>query len=395
MHSESWAALAVALVLLAGSLFSDPRLRGALVLALLGTLLILMLRLSLHLSVPMGDYDNFVQDRDHFRDYFVGSVSFQYHLGGVIVRGFDAAFGSTAHSPVQAFGALARTAAVLFVLGLGLFAFLEQWSARVLRYVALAVAIPTTLLFFGYHEFGHLPAAVDAAAMPLALVGLERRQHSLAIAAGALAGIGCALHGFGLIALGFVVALTAAYLWRDVDARRALGRWLPFGVAAAGLLTWLIWLPIYLIGFSWDVVPGHSDVRPLRPLLHAHYVAHSHRIAQPILSGSVIAEIGWELAVTGAALVLLALWVTRGPARLALLLATIPVLVFLIWFWPVQGLGNDSDFLGSAFPASYAAAWLIARDLRASVVALLVLVAGNVAIAHVLTWPFVHSPISS
>jgi hypothetical protein len=395
MRGESQAALGVAAVLLGGSLVSDSRRRAALVLAALAALLALMLRLSLHLSVPMGDYDNFVEDRHHFHKYFGEAVSFQYHLGGAIVHGLDLAFGMTSHSPVQAFDALARIAAILFVLALGLFAWHRRWSRQTLRYLALAVAVPTTLLFFGYHEFGYLPAAFDVVAVPLALVGLEQRRRDFVLASGALAGLGCALHGFGLVALGFIVVLVAAYAWRDADARNVLGRALPLKAAAAGLLTWLIWLPIYLIGFSWSIDPGHSNVRPLRPLLHARYVAESHRIDKPILSTSVIAEIGWELAVTGAALVLLAVWVARGPAGQALLLATLPVLVFLVWFWPVQGLGNDSDFLGSAFPPTYAAAWLVARDLRASALGFAAMIAGNVAIAHILTWGFVHSPIAS
>jgi hypothetical protein len=395
MRVESQAALGVAAVLLGGSLLTDRRHRAALALASLTALLVLMLRLSLHLSVPMGDYTNFTEDEDHFNNYFGGTVSFQYHLGGAIVHILNELFGSTSHSPVQAFDALARIAAILFVLALGLFALRERWSAQALRYVGLAVAVPTTLLFFGYHEFGHLPAAMDAAAIPLALVGLEQRRRNLVVAAGALAGVGCALHGFGLVALGFVVVLVGAYLWRDGAARTALGHNLPLGVVAAGLLGWLIWLPIYLIGPSWGIDPGHSDVRPLRPLLHAHYVEHSHRIAKPILSGSVLGEIGWELAVTGAALVLLAAWFVRDPARQALLVATVPVLVFVVWFWPVQGIGNDSDFLGSAFPATYAAAWLIARNIRASIIGFLILVAGNAAIAHILTWGFVHSPIAT
>ena len=215
------------------------------------------------------------------------------------------------------------------------------------------------------------------------------------IASGGLAGVGCALHGFGLIALAFLILLSAAYLWRDHDARPVLGRTLPLGVAAAGLLGWLIWLPIYLIGFSWDIDPGHSDVRPLRPFFHANYVAATHRIAQPIFSTSVIRELGWEFAVTGAALVLLAAWFARdSTSGSALLLATVPVLLFVIWFWPVQGIGNDSDFLGSAFPATYAAAWLIARTMKASILGFLVLIAGNAAIAHILTWPFVQSPVA-
>lgn len=393
MRFESQLALGIAAVMLGGSLLTDRRQRAGLSLALLAGLLVLMLRLSLHLKVPMGDYDSFSEDRDHFERYFGDAVGFQYHLGGAIVHLFDGWFGATEHSPVRAFDALARVAAVIFVLSLGLFAVRERWSARVLRYAALAIAVPTTLLFFGYHEFGHLPAALDVVAVPLVLVGLEQRRRPLVIAAGALAGVGAALHGFGLIGLGFIVVLAGAYLWKDEAARLALGRSMPVGVAAAGLLGWLIWLPVYLIGPGWSIDPGHSDFSPLRPLLHSHIA--EHRIVDPILSTRAITEIGWELAVTGAALVLVAAWFVRGgPARQALLIGTVPVLLFVIWFWPVQGIGDDSDFLGSAFPAAYAAAWLIAGNLRASIIGFLILVAGNAAMAHILTWGFVHSPIS-
>ena len=358
----------------------------------MGVLLALMLRLSLHLSVPMGDYSNFVESRHNFHRYFGNQVNFQFHLAGAVVHELNAAFGDDKNSPVAAFDALARLAAGVFVAALTVFALLTRTSQAV-RYVALAIAVPTTLLFFGYHEFGHLPAALDVVAVPLTLVGLESERRPFLYAGGLLAGIGSALHGFGLVALAFIVVLTAAYIWQSAPARRSLGVRMPALVAAAGLLGWLVWLPIYLIGPSWSIDPGHSDVRPLRPLLHAHYVEHAHRIAKPILSGSVIAEVGWELAVTGGALVLVAASVARGPMRTAFLVATAPILLFLIWFWPVQGLGNDSDFLGSAFPPTYAAAWIIARRFTLSVVGLLTLVAGNAALAHVLTWPFVHSPL--
>ena len=179
MHAESVAALGVAVVLLGGSLVADRRQRAVFALVSLTALLVLMLRLSLHLSVPMGDYTNFVESRHNFDRYFGESVNFQFHLGGAIVHEFDAAFDADLRSPVRAFNALARIAAALFVVALALLAMHERWSARVLRYLALAVAVPTTLLFFGYHEFGHLPAALDVAAVPLMLVGLEQRRRSL------------------------------------------------------------------------------------------------------------------------------------------------------------------------------------------------------------------------
>jgi hypothetical protein len=385
--------LGLASALLAGSLLRDARARIVLVALSLVVLLALMLRLSLHLSVPMGDYSNFVESRHNFKRYFGDRVNFQFHLGGAIVHELDAAFGADSGSPAAAFAALARLAAGLFVVSLAAFAAQMRWTSHVVRYVALAIAVPTTLLLFGYHEFGHLPAALDAVAVPLALVGLETKRRSYLYTAGLLAGVGSAFHGFGLIALAFIVVLTGVYIWQDEGARNVLGRGMPASVAVAGVLGWLVWLPIYLIGPSWSIEPGHSDVRPLRPFLHAHYVEHAHRIAKPILSTSVVTEIGWELAVTGAALVLLAAWYARGPARSAVLVAAAPILLFLIWFWPVQGLGNDSDFLGSAFPPTYAAAWILARRFKPSALALLILVAGNVAIAHVLRWPFVHSPV--
>jgi hypothetical protein len=393
VHIESAATLALGVALLGGSLLRELRTRSIVLALSLAVLLALMLRLSLHLSVPMGDYANFVESRHNFERYFGDSVNFQFHLGGAIVHELDAAFGSDSRSAVAAFDALARLAAGLFVLALAVFAALMRWTSQVVRYVALAISVPTTLLFFGYHEFGHLPAALDVVAVPLALIGLESRRRSYLYTAGLLAGVGSAFHGFGLIALAFIVVLAAVYVWSEPAARSALGRGIPASVAAAGVVGWLVWLPIYLIGASWSIEPGHSDFRPLRPFLHEHYVEGAHRIAKPILSTSVIGEIGWELAVTGAALVLLAAWYARDASGKAVLVAAAPILLFLIWFWPVQGLGNDSDFLGSAFPPTYAAAWILARRLEPSAVALLVLIAGNAAIAHVLTWPFVHSPV--
>jgi hypothetical protein len=76
MRFESQVALGVAAVMLGGLLLRDRRQRAGLALAALAALLVLMLRLSLHLKVPMGDYDNFVEDREHFERFFGEVVSF-------------------------------------------------------------------------------------------------------------------------------------------------------------------------------------------------------------------------------------------------------------------------------------------------------------------------------
>src|SRR6185312_3335863 len=103
-------------------------LRRAISLVALGALLVAMLRMPLHVPIPEGDYRNFVQDRDSFKNYMVEGVNFQYHLSSQLVRAFDAALGSTDKSPVSAFHWLSRLIALVFVAGLVCLGFLERWS---------------------------------------------------------------------------------------------------------------------------------------------------------------------------------------------------------------------------------------------------------------------------
>jgi hypothetical protein len=214
--SEGEAALVVAAALFAGSFLRDRGYRSGVAIGALVVLLAAMLRVSLKLPVPMGDYYDFAgQGQEHFAGYFDGAIQFQYHLGGALIRVFDAWFGKTDSSPAAAFRALSRLASCVLVVGLAGFAWFQDWSPRVLRYLALTAAMPTLVLFFGYHEFGYLPAALDASAIPLALVALEERRRGLQLLAGLLVGVGAALHGFGLIALGFLVVMIALYLVID------------------------------------------------------------------------------------------------------------------------------------------------------------------------------------
>jgi hypothetical protein len=388
MLTESWIVLAAAAALYGTSFLARADLRRGITLVCLGALAAAMLRLPLTLDVPEGDYRNFVEDRAHFNDYMVDGVSFQYHLSSQIVRGFDALLGSDLASMTAAFDALVRLMVVLFVGGLAGLCFLEAWSERVVRYVALAVAVPTTVLLFGYHEFGFLPAALEATAIPLGLIALERRGWGLLALSYALIGFGAALHGFGLIGLAFVVVVSLLYLLREPDlatgaALRHVGRALAYGV-----LGWLVWLPLYPILLNQDVVAGHADEFPLRALFEDKPYPEYHRIAEPVLSSQGLTEIGYELWIVGV-LALALLVFTPSRLRLPVVVGSLPLLAFITVFWPVQGLGSDTDYLASAFPAIFAVAWLLAPSRRASLAALAVLTAGHWALDHVLTPEFV------
>jgi hypothetical protein len=144
--NESWTSLAAAVVILGASFVGRGDLRRLITLVALIGLLVAMLRMPLHVSIPEGDYRNFVDGREGFRSYMVEQVSFEYHLSSQIVRGFDAALGSTDSSPVAAFHWLSRLIALVFVAGLVGLGFVERWSERVVRYLALAVAVPATAL---------------------------------------------------------------------------------------------------------------------------------------------------------------------------------------------------------------------------------------------------------
>jgi hypothetical protein len=389
---EGGLGLGLAAVLFAGSLARARSARAIVAIGATGAMLAAMTAVPLHLAVPMGDYGDYaLQGQQHFAGYFDDGIRFQFHLGGALVQVLDAWFGKTESSPQAAFRALSRLAAVVICAGLVCLAWSSRWSAQSLRYLALVFAMPTTVLFFGYHEFGYLPMALDVVAIPLALVALQTHRPNALVLSGLLCGVGAALHGFGLVALAFVLVMAATYVAFEPEARLALGVSAPVAAGVAGVFGWLCWLPVYLIGFGLTVVPGHADESPVRPLLHAHYSAYYHRLDRPVLSLRVLGEIGLELALASATLFVV-LARRRSPLLRAIAVGSLPALLFVIVYWPVQGLGNDTDLLGSVFPPAIAAAWLVAESRLGAAVGLLLLVPEQVAFRYVLTWPFVEGP---
>ena len=136
-------------------------------------------------------------------------------------------------APERALIAVSHGATAWFVLSALAIGVLEGWSALVLRYLGLALLAPSTLLYFGWREFGYL--SLNVAAFPLLARGLRDGGPRLE-AGSAVTGLGAALHGSGLVALagaGLAALGTSAQL-KDRVARA-------LRVAAWGTAAYLGW----------------------------------------------------------------------------------------------------------------------------------------------------------
>jgi hypothetical protein len=68
----------------------------------------------------------------------------------------------------------------------------------------------------------------------------------------------------------------------------------------------------------------------------------------------------------------------REETRLAFGYAMASV-VFVMLFWPIQGLGVEMDLVFAAFPALYAFAWICAHDPRKTAIAAILLASAHPA----------------
>jgi len=243
-------------------------------------------------------------------------------------------------------------------------------------------------LFYGYPEFAYLPAALEATAIPLGLIALERHRWRLLVLSGAMLGLGSALHGFGLVGFAFMLLVALLYVLRDREISTPRGLLRVGNAAVYGIVGWVGSVPFYPIVLHSDLAAGHADEFPLRPLFHPKPYPSYHRIAQPLFSSHGLRDVDYEFWIVGVLTLALLVFVA-SRLRLEVALAAIPVLVFVALFWPVQGLGEDTDFLASAFPPLFAVAWLCASSRRLTVVALAMLVGGDWALHHVLTPAFI------
>jgi hypothetical protein len=327
--------------------------------------------------IAMGDSETYTTSRRLFEQYAgVRQIRSEAHLSWAILGRLDAWYGRDDESPARALRTLTQGGTLLFFIAAVGVASLERWSPLVLRYLSLALLAPAALLYFGYQELGYL--SLNVAVFPLLTRGLRTNSRMLE-ASGALSGIGAALHGFGLLSIagaGLVTLSCRATLMDRV--RRALR------LGTCGLVAYSWWIPLYALVLHLPLVPGHADSIPLRPWLSDGF--GEGRVNVAIFSAIGARDLLFSAWVAGVPLigVTAALW-RRYPheVRSALFYA-IPSTLFLMVFWPIQGLSVEMDLVLAAFPALYALAWVCAHDAKAATIA-----AALLASAHLAFWRIV------
>ena len=345
--------------------------RVATVVALI-TVGVLAYAVPLRQTIRMGDSVTYTQNRESFELFSgVRQIRFEAHLSHAILGRLDSLFGGTPQSPLRAMEWLMRGATAWFVLcALGI-AVVERWSPVVVRYLGLALLAPSALLYFGYRELGHL--SLNVAAFPLLARGLRHSSLHLE-ASSALAGLGAALHGFGLLSLAGagLAAMGAAASWFR-DRMRLVLR-----IAAWGVAAYLGWIAAYLLILKMPIVPGHAEAIPLRPWFVDEV---GQRLNVAILTAAGGRDLFFTAWVVGVPLIAVAASL-RGQYRdevRAALLYSVPSALFLVAFWPIQGVGVEMDLVFAAFPAIYALAWVCAHDPRRTVIAAAILVSAHLA----------------
>jgi hypothetical protein len=355
-------------VMLWAASVGDVRRRRAIALASLLTVGAAAYALPLRQPIRMGDSDTYTQNRQQFEEYAgVRAIRYESHLSHAILGRLDALFGRTETSPSRAFRTLMHGATAWFVAMALVVGFVEAWSVVVVRYLALAVIAPAALMYFGYRELGHL--SLNLAAFPLLARGLNSGTRHLE-AGSVLAGFGAALHGFGLLAV-------AGGLLAGVRSARA-GRVLR--ILAWSIAAYVGWIAVYMIVLKLPVVPGHADAIPLRPWLADEI---SDRVNVAILSARGVRDLAATAFVVGLPLLAIAASLHRRfrIETHAALLYAVPSTIFVVLFWPIQGLAVELDLLFGAFPALYALAWVCAHDARRTTIAAVFL-----AFGHLIFW---------
>ena len=377
---QSLFCLALGGLLLIGAGLKTARSRAVSATLALAAFLILafVLPLPAH-GFTMGDGSSIVQDRSNFDDLVrhQGQIRFSAHLAYRLLDRIDAALGSTPSSSTQAYRTLSWLAGAVFAVSLWCLAAADHWSPRSVRYIALSLLAPATLMYFGYLEVGYL--SLSAAAFPLVARDLLE-GHDLTgglVAGSILFGLGAAMHGVGYLG---IAALCVAILASDIPVRRRLVLATALGGIAFGAA--LIWLWYYLAVLGFDVTPGHAVggfiVRPLWQAREAE-----SRILYPLLSTITARDVFLSGLVAGVALVFVVFSVRRQwprESRLALAF-TVPCLIAFLLFWPVQGIAIEMDMIVAVFPAIFALLWVCSHSARASVAS-----AGLLALGHAVFW---------
>ena len=372
VHQSVWLLMAGSLLLWAARAPTERRRRHITVVALL---LVGMLAWTFPISptlVRMGDARENGGDRGRFSMYAaVDRVRFEAHLSYVVLGQLDRLFGQTDESPRQAQVAFARGTAVWFVLCALAVGILERWSPFILRYLALALLAPSTLLYFGWLETGY--HSLNVAALPLLARGLRNGGWRLE-AGSALTGLGAALHGFGLVSL-FGAWLAALVTRARLSDRAGYA----LRIAAWGTAAYVGWLAIYIIVLKLPIVPGNADSLPWRHLFTDEI--RFDRVNAAMFSVIGARDLSMTAWVVGAPLlvVALSLWRQYRDEVLPALAYSLPSVFFTLVIWPTQGLGAGMHLVFARFAAVYALAWVCAHDPRRTYVAAALLAAAHIA----------------
>jgi hypothetical protein len=379
-HVQSILTLALGGLLLVGALVRQPVSRAACVTVALTALLIFafLLPIPIH-SFTMGDGTNIVERRESFEElvHAEREIRFSSHLAYLLLDRIDMALGSTPTSPLQSYRTLSWLAGAMFALSLVCLAGAEHWSPRAIRYIALAILAPATLMYFGYLEVGYL--TLSAAAFPFVARDLHKGGDlTPGLLAGAIMyGLGAAMHGVGYLGIaGLCVAVLAA----DIPIGRRVLLATALGAIAVGAA--LIWLWYYIAVLGLSVIPYHAIGGAIwRPVWEAREA--ESRIIHPLWSTIVARDLFASGLVAGLSLLPVVLGISRQwsrESRVALAFS-VPCLIFFVFFWPVQGIAIEMDMVVAAFPAIYPLLWVSSQSVRASLAS-----AGLLALGHWTFW---------
>jgi hypothetical protein len=378
LHRSVWLLLCGGALLAAASAASAVRRRNVAVAALLAAGAIAIAAPLDPSFVTMGGSADHTRSRSAFEEWFGGRVRFEKHLSQVMLLQSYARQGPDEGAPERAVVAMTRVATAWFLLCALAVGVLESWSALALRYLGLVLLAPATLLYFGWRELAYLSLSV--AAFPLLSRGL-RDQGPRLEAGSALAGLGAAFHGSGLVSL--AGAWIAACGTAGSFVQRA-GRALR--VTAWGTAAYVGWLAVYLIVLKMPITPdpGPQAFSSWRPW--AMDEIREGRVAAAILSRTGVRDLAMSAWIVGAPLlaVALSLWRRQPHEVRAALWYLPPSVLFVLWRWPFEGVGGGMDLVVAGFPALYALAWVCAHDAKRAHVAAALLISAHYAFWRVM-----------
>jgi hypothetical protein len=369
-HVQSFCLIVAGYVLLRSARIHNERRRRALAIAALLTVGIAAYALPLRPSLlRMADSAMYTKNRSNF-ETALKAINFENHLTLALLAKTYPAFGPGEDAPERTFRALSRAATAWFVVCALAIGVIDRWSPHVVRYLALAVLAPSTLMYFGHRDFAYL--SLNLAAFPLLAHGISVGSKRLE-AGSALAGLGAAFHAFGLLSL--AGAWIASLVARGPIVQRFEK---VLRIAAWGTAAWVGWIAIDIIVLKLQIATGHAASGSWRPLFMDE---RGRRLNVALFSLAGVRDVlmsGWIVGVPLLG-VAASLWRRHRDQAVITLSYAIPSVLFWIFFWPPQGLGVDTGHVVAAFPAFFAAAWLCAREPRHTTIAAALLISGHLA----------------